>query len=79
MVFCCMVDVICEKDIWVYSYCIFFEMNSSIKMDVGIEDCLYIEFEYSKSKYYFKDVIVGCIYFLFVCLKIKYMELSIIC
>ena len=26
--------------------------NSSIKMDVGIEDCLHIEFEYSKSKYH---------------------------
>ena len=26
------------------------EMNSSIKMEVGIEDCLHIEFEYNKSK-----------------------------
>ncbi|PTD12110.1 Vacuolar protein sorting-associated protein 26 [Fusarium culmorum] len=64
-----MADVIREKDIW---------MNSSIKMDVGIEDCLHIEFEYSKSKYHLKDVIVGRIYFLLVRLKIKHMELSII-
>lgn len=35
-----MADVIREKDIWVYSYRIPPEMNSSIKMDVGIEDCL---------------------------------------
>jgi len=49
-----------------------------IKMDVGIEDCLHIEFEYSKSKYHLKDVIVGRIYFLLVRLKIKHMELSII-
>ncbi|KAK8137683.1 vacuolar protein sorting-associated protein 26-domain-containing protein [Apiospora sp. TS-2023a] len=54
------------------------EINSSIKMDVGIEDCLHIEFEYSKSKYHLKDVIVGRIYFLLVRLKIKHMELSII-
>ncbi|KAL3961920.1 hypothetical protein ACCO45_003443 [Purpureocillium lilacinum] len=47
-------------------------------MDVGIEDCLHIEFEYSKSKYHLKDVIVGRIYFLLVRLKIKHMELSII-
>lgn len=71
-------DVFREKDIWVYSYRIPPETNSSIKMDVGIEDCLHIEFEYSKSKYHLKDVIVGRIYFLLVRLKIKHMELSII-
>ena len=70
--------VVREKDIWVYSYRIPPETNSSIKMDVGIEDCLHIEFEYSKSKYHLKDVIVGRIYFLLVRLKIKHMELSII-
>ena len=73
-----MADVIREKDIWVYSYNIPKDLNSSIKMDVGIEDCLHIEFEYSKSKYHLKDVIVGRIYFLLVRLKIKHMELSII-
>lgn len=73
-----MPDVIREKDIWVYSYRVSPETNSSIKMDVGIEDCLHIEFEYSKSKYHLKDVIVGRIYFLLVRLKIKHMELSII-
>ncbi|KAG4304758.1 hypothetical protein PORY_001811 [Pneumocystis oryctolagi] len=73
-----MPDIVGEKDIWVYSYKMPPENNSSIKMDVGIEDCLHIEFEYSKSRYHLKDVIVGKIYFLLVRLKIKYMELSII-
>jgi vacuolar protein sorting-associated protein 26 len=73
-----MQDVVREKDIWVYSYRMAPETNASIKMDVGIEDCLHIEFEYSKSKYHLKDVIVGRIYFLLVRLKIKHMELSII-
>ena len=73
-----MADVIREKDIWVFSYKMPPESNSSIKMDVGIEDCLHIEFEYSKSKYHLKDVIVGKIYFLLVRLKIKHMELSIL-
>ncbi|KAJ5983778.1 Vacuolar protein sorting-associated protein 26 [Penicillium waksmanii] len=59
-----MADVIREKDLWVYSYRMPPETNSPIKMDVGIEDCLHIEFEYSKSKYHLKDVIVGRIYFL---------------
>ncbi|KAJ5168266.1 Vacuolar protein sorting-associated protein 26 [Penicillium canariense] len=73
-----MPDVVREKDLWVYSYRMPPETNSPIKMDVGIEDCLHIEFEYSKSKYHLKDVIVGRIYFLLVRLKIKHMELSII-
>ncbi|EAS36280.1 vacuolar protein sorting-associated protein 26 [Coccidioides immitis RS] len=71
-------DIVREKDIWVYSYKMPPDNNSPIKMDVGIEDCLHIEFEYSKSKYHLKDVIVGRIYFLLVRLKIKHMELSII-
>lgn len=73
-----MADVVREKDLWVYSYRMPPDNNSPIKMDVGIEDCLHIEFEYSKSKYHLKDVIVGRIYFLLVRLKIKHMELSII-
>ncbi|CAI0397747.1 unnamed protein product [Linum tenue] len=52
-------------------------VNNSIKMEVGIEDCLHIEFEYSKSKYHLKDVIIGKIYFLLVRIKIKNMELEI--
>lgn len=30
------------------------EINQSIKMEVGIEDCLHIEFEYGRSKYHLK-------------------------
>lgn len=51
---------------------------TTVKMDVGIEDCLHIEFEYLKSRFSLKDVIVGRIYFLLVRLKIKHMELSLI-
>ncbi|KAG8818044.1 Vacuolar protein sorting-associated protein 26B-A [Serendipita sp. 399] len=71
-------DVVKEKDLWVHSYRMPPETNNSIKMEVGIEDCLHIEFEYNKSKYHLKDVIVGKIYFLLVRIKIKHMELSII-
>lgn len=52
-------------------------INNSIKMEVGIEDCLHIEFEYSKSKYHLKDVVIGKIYFLLVRIKLKNMELEI--
>ena len=49
-----------------------------VKLDIGIENCLHIEFEYSKSHYSLKDVIVGRIYFLLTRLKVKHMELSLI-
>lgn len=35
---------------WVHSYRMPPDSNNSIKMEVGIEDCLHIEFEYNKSK-----------------------------
>ncbi|OLP97350.1 Vacuolar protein sorting-associated protein 26 [Symbiodinium microadriaticum] len=54
------------------------ELNNNIKMEVGIEECLHIEFEYDKSKYHLKDVIIGKVYFLLVRIKIKHMELNII-
>ena len=43
-------------------------------MEVGIEDCLHIEFEYDKSRYHLKDTVVGKIYFLLVRIKLKHME-----
>ncbi|CAL5405433.1 unnamed protein product [Camellia sinensis] len=52
-------------------------INNSIKMEVGIEDCLHIEFEYNNSKYHLKDVIIGKIYFLLIRIKIKNMDLEI--
>jgi len=45
-----MSDVIKEMDIWVHSFRMPPDSNNSIKMEVGIEDCLHIEFEYNKSK-----------------------------
>ena len=53
------------------------ETNNAIKMEVGIEDCLHIEFEYNKSKYHLQDVVLGKIYFLLVRIKIKHMEVEI--
>ncbi|KAL3272098.1 hypothetical protein HHI36_022560 [Cryptolaemus montrouzieri] len=71
-------DIVKELDIAVHTLSTYTEMNNSIKMEVGIEDCLHIEFEYNKSKYHLKDVIVGKIYFLLVRIKIKHMEIAII-
>jgi len=67
-----------DQDIWVINYQTEPELNTSIKIEVGIEDCLHIEFEYGRSKYHLKDVILGKIYFLLVRIKIKYMEMALV-
>ncbi len=45
-----MADVTKERDLWVHSFRMPPDSNNSIRMEVGIEDCLHIEFEYNKSK-----------------------------
>ena len=45
-------DLVKELDLAVHTLSSYPEMNSSIKMEVGIEDSLHIEFEYNKSKYF---------------------------
>jgi hypothetical protein len=37
-------------------------------MEVGIEDCLHIEFEYERTSFHLQDVVLGKIFFLLVCL-----------
>lgn len=71
-------NIVSERDICVQQLSQYPEINNSIKMEVGIEDCLHIEFEYNKSKYHLKDVIIGKIYFLLVRIKIKHMEIAIL-
>lgn len=72
-----------EKELWVYQYATAtpageLAPNPTVKMDVGIEHCLHIEFEYQKSRFSLKEVIVGRIYFFLVRLKIKHMEILLI-
>lgn len=55
--------------IWSLIFCVFQSLTSwrpqepdaldSLKMEVGIEDCLHIEFEYDKSAYHLQDVVIG--------------------
>jgi vacuolar protein sorting-associated protein 26 len=71
-------DLTKELDLAVHALSSFPEMVNSLKMEVGIEDCLHIEFEYNKSKYNLRDIVVGKIYFLLVRIKIKHMEIAII-
>eukprot|EP00548_Thalassiothrix_antarctica_P020329 CAMPEP_0194182592 /NCGR_PEP_ID=MMETSP0154-20130528/25540_1 /TAXON_ID=1049557 /ORGANISM="Thalassiothrix antarctica, Strain L6-D1" /LENGTH=365 /DNA_ID=CAMNT_0038898969 /DNA_START=98 /DNA_END=1191 /DNA_ORIENTATION=- len=67
-----------ETDVWVQSYGQPPPQNEAIKMEVGIEECLHIEFEYERRAYHLKDTITGNIHFLLIRIKIKYMELAVI-
>lgn len=52
--------------------------SQGIRMEVGIEDCLHIEFEYDKATYDAKGVVVGRVYFFLVRIRIKYMEVCLV-
>lgn len=66
-----------EAGLWLRNYEEPSEAAAPIKMEVGIEDCLHIEFEYDKARYHLKDVVVGRIHFLLVRIKLKHMEVEI--
>lgn len=51
--------------------------SAPIRMEVGIEDALHIEFEFNKSHYHLADVLLGKVFFLLVRIKIKRMEVEI--
>lgn len=67
-----------EQDVWVQIIGTPPQENQAIKMEVGIEDCLHIEFEYERRVYHLNDTITGKIHFLLVRIKIKFMELAVI-
>ena len=54
------------------------ETITAMKMEVGIEDCLHIEFEFNKHFYHLKDVIMGKVMFHLVKLKIRFMEINLV-
>jgi len=50
-----------------------------LKMEVGIEDCLHIEFEYNRGVYTLNDVIEGQIMFFLARLRVRHMEIDLVC
>jgi vacuolar protein sorting-associated protein 26 len=67
-----------EKDVWFQKLSVEPNQHERIKMEVGIEDCLHIEFEYNQRHYHLHDTIRGSIRFLLVSIKLKHMELAVI-
>jgi vacuolar protein sorting-associated protein 26 len=70
-------DIVKEFDMAVRHYSSAPDANTPIRMEVGIEDALHIEFEYNKSKFHLQDVVIGKIYFLLVRIRVKRMEVEI--
>jgi len=70
--------VVKEHDVWVQLLGQEPGHHEAIKMEVGIEDCLHIEFEYERRMYHLQDTVAGRIHFLLVSIKLKHMELAVI-
>ncbi|KAL6928274.1 hypothetical protein ACO0SA_003009 [Hanseniaspora valbyensis] len=67
------------KKIWCELYDDISQLKQKpVKLDIGIENCLHIEFEFGRSHYTLDDLVMGRVYFLLSRLKIKNMELSLI-
>jgi len=67
-----------EMEFCVHMLSAFPNVANPLKMEVGIEDSLHIEFEYNKSRYHLDEAIIGKISFILVRVKIKHMEVDII-
>lgn len=55
----CLIDFCVWTCFWLCSSTHPSLLPSFAPLQVGIEDCLHIEFEYDKQKYHLKDVILG--------------------
>lgn len=62
---------------WVRRFEVVPEATKPLKMEVGIEDCLHLEFEYTKNRFHLSDVVVGRIHFQLVRIALKSMEIEI--
>jgi vacuolar protein sorting-associated protein 26 len=71
-------NIVHEQDFMVQAVDALPEQNPPIKMEVGIEDCLHICFNYDRSRLFLHEAITGTIEFKLVRLKVHTMELSII-
>ncbi|KAJ5073493.1 vacuolar protein sorting-associated protein [Anaeramoeba ignava] len=67
-----------EVDIFVMNKKSMPDQGNPITMEVGIQDCIHIQFEYRKSKFHLEDVVIGKVFYLLSRIKLKFMEVSVI-
>ncbi|KAI9026641.1 vacuolar protein sorting-associated protein 26-domain-containing protein [Phycomyces nitens] len=71
-------DLSHESDILVCSHIQHRHPTKPLKMEIGLDNCLHIEFKCNKTSYHLEDVVVGRIIFRMVRIKIKLMELWVV-
>jgi len=71
-------DIMQKKEVWVMQYEAPPEIMNPIKLEVGIEDCLHIEYEFARNKFHLDDAIVGKVYFLLLRVPLKYMGIELL-
>jgi len=54
------------------------ELNANIRMEVGIDNLVHLEYELFQNKYHLKDCVLGKVYFVEVKMKVKLVELQIV-
>jgi vacuolar protein sorting-associated protein 26 len=54
------------------------ELNANVRMEVGMSNLIHLEYEIFQNKFSLKDCILGKIYFSYVNLKVKSVELHLI-
>lgn len=76
-VFCCFAlpQRVCFFD----STCLVTLVATRIKLEVGIEHALHIEFEYQRAVFEVHDVIIGRVYFGLVRVRLTHAEIAIVC
>ena len=71
-------NIVKEKDFAVHVQGIEPKLIRDIKMEVGIEGCLHIEFEYNKKAFHQTDCIIGQVFFRLIDMKIVKMDLELV-
>lgn len=66
-----------EFPLWVQNPCTALPTEEPIKLEVGIENCLHLEFTYSSSVYGVQDCVLGSVHFKLVKINLKTMELEV--
>ena len=67
-----------EKELWIVRKEKEPQSVHPIRMEVGVEDCLQIEFKFDKDTYNLHDMITGNIHFILARIRILHMDIEII-
>ena len=54
------------------------ELNANVRMEIGIDNMIHLEYELFKSKYHLDDCVLGKIFFMNVNLNVRNVELHLI-